>query len=47
MREIKHKVIINGIPESKNIPKEHLNMFCDIILKEIEEYYSKQPKTIL
>ncbi len=44
MEDIKHEVIVNGIPNLKNMPKEEFNVFCASLLAEIEEHYAADKK---
>ncbi len=42
MQEKKHEVIISGVPRIENIPKDTIRIFCETVLREVEEYYQSK-----
>ncbi len=47
MQEKKHEVIVNGVPKIENIPKDAMRIFCETILREVEEYYNKERQKLI
>lgn len=42
MKEQKHEIITNGVPNLENMPKEEFNIFCKSLLSIIEEEHAKK-----